>query len=90
MRTGGLVTVSLLGALLFFVLTGWSLFFTQFHEVFFPPGTWTFDYGSSLIRLFPDRLWFDGGVILVSSALAFGLVATAVGHLLYRRLRPAR
>jgi integral membrane protein (TIGR01906 family) len=88
-RTGGLVTVSLLGALLFFVLTGWSLFFTQFHKVFFPPGTWTFDYGSSLIRLFPDKLWFDGGVILVGSALALGLAATAVGHLLYRRLRPA-
>jgi integral membrane protein (TIGR01906 family) len=88
-RTGGLVTVSLLGALLFFVLTGWSLFFTQFHELFFPPGTWTFDYGSSLIRLFPDKLWFDGGVILVGTALAGGLAAAAVGHLLYRRWRLA-
>lgn len=89
LRTGGLATVSLLGALLFFVLTAWSLFFTQFHEVFFSPGTWTFDYGSALIRLFPDRLWFDGGIILVGSALAAGLVATAIGHLLYQRWRLA-
>jgi integral membrane protein (TIGR01906 family) len=89
LRTGGLVTVSLLGALLFFVLTGWSLFFTQFHEAFFPPGTWTFEYGSSLIRLFPDKLWFDGGVILVGSALAIGFVAAAAGHLLYGRWRLA-
>jgi integral membrane protein (TIGR01906 family) len=85
LRTGGLVTVSLLGALLFFVLTAWSFFFTQFHEAFFPPGTWTFDYGSALIRLFPDKLWFDGGTILVGSALAAGLVATAIGHRLHQR-----
>lgn len=89
LRAGGVLTVTLLGALLVFVVTGWSLFFNQFHEVFFPSGTWTFDYGSSLIRLFPDRLWFDGGVILVGSALAAGLAAAGLAHLVYGRVRTA-
>ena len=50
---GGLLTAGLLLALAAFVLLAWSTFFIQFHEVFFPPGTWTFDWSDSLIRLFP-------------------------------------
>ncbi len=82
---GGLLTSGLLLALVLFVLLSWRTFFITFHDVFFPPGTWTFDWSNSLIRLFPDKFWFDAGAILTVSALAAGLVAAAAGYVLRRR-----
>ena len=47
------------------VLLAWNWFFIAFHGVFFDAGTWTFNWSDSLIRLFPDKFWFDAGVLLV-------------------------
>lgn len=82
---GGLLTSGLLIVIIAFVLLSWSSFFITFHDVFFPPGTWTFDWSDSLIRLFPDKFWFDAGVLLVGGALVAGLVVTLVGYLFGRR-----
>lgn len=82
---GGLLTTGLLVLLILFVLLAWNTFFVAFHDVFFPPGTWTFGYDSSLIRLFPDRFWFDAGVLLVGGALVTAILVTLVGYLLGRR-----
>lgn len=84
---GGLLTSGLLVILIALVLLAWRWFFIAFHDVFFPPGTWTFDWTDSLIRLFPDRFWFDAGVLLVGGALIAGLVVMAVGWALGRRAR---
>lgn len=84
---GGLLTVGLLAALAVFVLVGWRTFFIGFHEVFFPQGNWTFDWSDSLIRLFPDRFWFDAGVLLVGGALVAGGVVLAIGYGLGKRAR---
>ena len=83
---GGLLTIAIPLALLLFVLLSWSVFFTRFHQLFFPPGSWTFDRSSSLIRLFPERLWLDGGVLLTGVALIAGLAATVTGHILRVRV----
>jgi uncharacterized membrane protein len=40
---GGGLTALLLVGLALFVLLSWRQFFITFHDVFFPPGTWTFD-----------------------------------------------
>ncbi len=87
---GGLLTTGLLVLLILFVLLAWNTFFVMFHDVFFPPGTWTFDWSDSLIRLFPDRFWFDAGVLLVGGALVAGIIVTLVGFVLGRpqRRRP--
>lgn len=82
---GGALTSGLLMVLIVLVLLSWRWFFIAFHDVFFPPGTWTFDWTDSLIRLFPDRFWFDAGVLLVGGALVLALVVTGVGFLLGRR-----
>jgi integral membrane protein (TIGR01906 family) len=82
---GGIATVSILLVIAGLILLGWSFFFVQFHELLFPPGTWTFSYSDSLIRLFPEQFWFDVGVIISVGALLLGVVATAVGYLLNRR-----
>jgi len=84
---GGLIsTLFLLGAILF-VLLSWRTFFVALHDVFFPPGTWTFGYESTLIRIFPDRFWFDAGVLLVGGSLVAAIIVTLVGYLLGRRSR---
>lgn len=82
---GGIATTLLLLLLALFILFGWSLFFVQFHELLFPPGTWTFAYSDSLIRLFPEKFWFDVGVLLSGGALALGILTAVVGFVLQRR-----
>lgn len=77
---GGLATVVLLLGIALFIFVGWSLFFLWFHQLFFEEGTWQFYYTDSLIRLFPERFWFDVGVILSLGTLVEGLIAAGVGY----------
>ena len=84
---GGLLTTGLLTVLILLVLTSWQWFFITFHDVFFRPGTWQFDWTDSLIRTFPDKFWFDAGVLLVGGALVAGVVVMVVGYVLGRRAR---
>ncbi len=82
---GGIATTTILFALALFILVAWSVFFTQFHELLFPPGTWTFYFSDSLIRLFPEKFWFDLGVILSVGTLVEGVIVAALGYWLLRR-----
>ena len=86
---GGLATVIALGVIALAILVFWEVFFVQFHELLFPPGTWTFAYSDSLIRLFPEQFWFDFGVIVSVGTLLLGLLVTFVGYLMTRRSRSA-
>ena len=83
----GLATVIALGALALFILIAWPIFFVQFHELLFPPGTWTFAYSDSLIRLFPEQFWFDIGVIITVTTLVLGVLVALAGYLMSRRAR---
>ncbi|MFQ5617308.1 MAG: TIGR01906 family membrane protein [Anaerolineales bacterium] len=56
---GGWLTAGFVGAVILFVLVAFGVFFVFFHEVFFDPGTWTFLFTDTLIRLFPERFWRD-------------------------------
>lgn len=82
---GGALTTGLLVVLIALVLLSWRWFFIAFHDVFFAAGTWTFNWTDSLIRLFPDRFWFDAGVLLVGGALAMAIMVAVVGFVLGRR-----
>lgn len=81
----GLATVIALAAIALFILLAWPIFFEQFHELLFPPGTWTFFYTDSLIRLFPEQFWFDVGVIISVGTLLLGALMALVGYLGWRR-----
>ena len=76
LRTGllwgaiGLVAGLLL--LLAYIGINFESFFTNFHQVFFASGTWTFEYTDTLIRLFPIQFWADVSVLVVAAALAQG------------------
>jgi integral membrane protein (TIGR01906 family) len=81
----GLATVIALALIALVILIAWPIFFVQFHELLFPPGTWTFAYSDSLIRLFPEQFWFDIGVLISVTTLVLGLLVTMVGYLMVRR-----
>jgi integral membrane protein (TIGR01906 family) len=74
---GGWLTVLLVGTIILFVAISFSVFFVAFHNVFFKPGTWTFLYSDTLIRLFPERFWRDifiyVGVLSVGGGLGLAL-----------------
>lgn len=67
---GGALTLSILAVLLGLALLRWDQFFEAFHRLFFIDGTWRFEYSDTLIRLFPEKFWFD-------TALNLGLFAAA-------------
>lgn len=68
---GGILTLTLIGVIIIMAVIAWDAFFTAFHQVFFESGTWRFAFSDTLIRLFPERFWFD-------AALTIGIL-TALG-----------
>ena len=70
---GGWLTVGIMAALLLFVVLSFGVFFVAFHNVFFDPGTWIFNYSDTLIRLFPERFWQDIFIYVGALAIAGGL-----------------
>jgi integral membrane protein (TIGR01906 family) len=82
---GGLLTTGLLLALGMFVVLGFDTFFTQFHEVFFPQGNWTFDFSDSLIRLLPERFFYDAFSLGALATLVSAVLLAVIGYVLGRR-----
>ena len=76
---GGWLTVIFVGSVVLFVLVGFGVFFVYFHEVFFNPGTWIFEYSDTLIRLFPERFWRDAFLVIGGLSL-FGGLALVFGY----------
>lgn len=79
---GGMFTVILLSGLAGLILFGWGFFFYQFHGLLFPSGTWTFAATDSLMRLYPERFFFDVGVMMSLGAWLWGFLAAVAGYLL--------
>ncbi|MFZ0546349.1 MAG: TIGR01906 family membrane protein [Candidatus Promineifilaceae bacterium] len=82
---GGLLTAGILLVMGLLVALAWNFVFVEFHEILFPPGTWTFSYEDSLIRLFPEQFWFDFGILWTGGIFVMGIVIELVGYFLLRR-----
>jgi len=82
---GSALTIGLLVAVGVFMVSQWDSFFVSFHELFFPPGTWTFSYADTLIRLFPVRFWMGVGAVIVG-LLTLEALLLGLGALLWLRL----
>jgi len=82
---GGAFTGGVVFVVIVLILLAWNFVFVQFHEILFPPNTWTFRNSDSLIRLFPEQFWFDFGVIWTVSILLVGLLLGAVGYFQLKR-----
>ena len=55
--------------------------FAAFHSLFFLEGTWTFNYDSLLISMYPIDFWMGMGAVWVGSAIGVGLLCFAAGCL---------
>jgi integral membrane protein (TIGR01906 family) len=78
---GGWLTVFLFAAMIFFVSIGFNTFFVSFHNVFFQPGTWTFYYSDTLIRLFPERFWLNTFIFVGAFSILCGfLIGWSLRH----------
>ena len=82
---GGGLTVSIVLLVGLFILVAWQWLFTQFHNLFFASGTWTFSYTDSLIRLFPEQFWLDFGILWAGLVFVGGLLSLGLGIVLKRR-----
>jgi uncharacterized membrane protein len=76
-------------AVIVLIGVSWNFVFVQFHEILFPPDSWTFYNSDSLIRLFPEKFWFDFGLIWTVSILLAGLLVGAIGFVLLRKKSPS-
>ncbi len=84
LRNAGVATFAILIVFAGMIGLFWNWFFTTFHEVLFPQGNWQFPYSSSLIRLFPNKFWFDVGVLIVGGTILGGILLIILGQLLLR------
>lgn len=73
---GGWLTVLFIGGIVLFVILSFRILFVAFHNVFFPPGTWTFAFSDTFIRLFPERFWRDIFLYIGGFSLVVGLLVT--------------
>jgi integral membrane protein (TIGR01906 family) len=76
---GGLLTAGLVAVVGLLAVVAWRFWFVAFHQIFFAPGTWTFNYSDTLIRLFPEKFWFDAALTISGLSLLGGLLLALIG-----------
>jgi integral membrane protein (TIGR01906 family) len=74
LERGGWLTVFFVATVIILVLMAFGYFFIVFHDIFFPPGTWTFAYSDTLIRLFPERFWRDAFLMVGAFSVLGGFL----------------
>jgi integral membrane protein (TIGR01906 family) len=79
---GGWLTAIAIAFIILFVLVSFGVFFVAFHNVFFDPGTWMFEFSDTLIRLFPERFWRD---IFIYVGILSGGAGLLIGFLLRKK-----
>jgi hypothetical protein len=82
---GGWLTAIAIAFIILFVLVSFGVFFVAFHNVFFEPGTWMFEFTDTLIRLFPERFWRD---IFIYVGILAGGAGLMIGFLLAKVIGP--
>lgn len=73
-RSGGTLTVAMIGSIALLALFAWQTWFENFHFIFFKPGSWLFSYSDTLIRLFPLQFWMDATFMISTISLIGGLL----------------
>lgn len=82
---GAIFTLGGIAAIVFGAVVAWDTFFTLFHQLFFADGTWLFYTSDTLIRLYPEKFWFDAAVTIGVIVIGGALVMIAVSYWLWRR-----
>lgn len=71
---GSVITLVAMIALTVLAVLNFATFFTDFHELFFAQGNWTFHAIDTLIRLYPTQFWMDAGIVIAGLVLLVSLV----------------
>ena len=81
LRMGPALLLAVLVVLGLWGLVDFNGLFAAFHSLFFVEGTWTFNYDSLLISMYPIDFWMGMGAVWVGSAIGGGLLCFAAGCL---------
>lgn len=84
-RDGSLATIIASVVLAVVFAVAWEPFFSAFHQLFFPSGTYTFSTASGLIRLFPDAFFSHVALIFGLLLLLISLMLLFINILILRR-----
>lgn len=76
------LTIAIIALLLLLLLANFDVVFENMHKLLFKDGTWTFNYDSLLICMYPENFWIAMGASLCLISLAI----SAIGLLVARRL----
>lgn len=76
--SGAILTITLIIAIVISAVVAWNQFFDLFHMLLFENGTWQFLYSDSLIRLFPEKFWFDAALTIGIFTTFFALILLAI------------
>jgi integral membrane protein (TIGR01906 family) len=79
LQKGGLFTVGLVFVVGLVAIVAWQAWFIIFHQIFFAAGNWTFDFSATLIRLFPEKFWFDVALTVSTLSLIVGILVYWIG-----------
>ncbi len=89
-QAGGLLTSGLTLGLGLSAIVAWRGWFAAFHQIFFAPGSWLFEYSDTLIRLFPIKFWFDSALTLLGVSFIEGLLLAFAGWIWRLSLEPKK
>lgn len=79
LRTGSALTVSVVVVIGLTAIIAWQIWFVVFHQLFFQSGSWTFDFSNTLIRLFPEKFWYDAVLTISSLSVIAGSLVFWMG-----------
>ena len=82
---GAVFTLAGIAAVVFGALVAWDMFFSLFHQLFFADGTWVFYTSDTLIRLYPEKFWFDTALIIGVIVIGMALLIAGLAWRSWRR-----
>jgi integral membrane protein (TIGR01906 family) len=85
LKIGGLIVAGLVAVVGLLAIITWQVWFVAFHQVFFTLGSWTFNTSDTLIRLFPERFWYDAALTISGLSIISGLATALIGWYMQQR-----
>ena len=79
LQQSGSFTTGLVFIVAMLSLVAWQIWLVFFHQVFFAFGWWTFDISTTLLRLFPQKFWYDTTLTVSSISLIVGILVYCIG-----------
>ena len=84
-KRGCALTMLAIGCLALLSLVAWDQAFDLFHRLFFADGTWRFPFSDSLIRLYPEQLFFDAAIAIAMFAFVCAALIRVIKSQLFGR-----